>query len=194
VPQLSATEEFVMERFDRDDRETGLASDMLRGVVAGLVATWVMDRVDWFMVRREPEASRRLTWEVRPRHMDPAHVIAAEATEAAGVALSSRQLDTAGIAVHYAIGIAPAAVYGALRGRVPGVDAGAGLAYGLAVFALEDEIANPALGFAAPPGRYPWQPHARGLVAHLVYGFATEMLLRAMDPARGRRRGRDRRR
>ncbi|HZB61048.1 MAG TPA: hypothetical protein VE423_00120, partial [Microvirga sp.] len=83
-----------------------------------------------------------------------------------------------------------AAIYGALRGRVPGVDAGAGLVYGLAMFALEDEIANPAFGFAAPPGRYPWQPHARGLVAHLVYGVVTEMLLRAMAPRSRRRRGR----
>ena len=179
-----------MGRFDRREDEPGIPSDMLRGAVAGLAATWVMDRVDWFMYGQEPEESRRRTTEVRPRHMDPAHVIAAEATEAAGVALSSRQLDTAGLAVHYAIGVAPAAIYGALRGRVPGVDAGGGLAYGLAMFALEDEIANPALGFAAPPGRYPWQPHARGLVAHLVYGVVTELMLRAMSPRPSRRRSR----
>jgi hypothetical protein len=56
------------------------------------------------------------------------------------------------------------------------------------MFAPEDEIANPSLGFAAPPRRYPWQPHARGLVAHLVYGVVTEMLLQTMtaQPRRSR--------
>ena len=42
---------------------------------------------------------------------------------------------------------------------------------------VEDELANPLLGIAAPPGRHPWQAHARGLIAHLIYGVATDVAL-----------------
>lgn len=52
------------------------------------------------------------------------------------------------------------------------------------MFIIEDEVLNPALGFAAGPTKYPWQPHARGLVAHLVYGFVTDAVLRALTPRR----------
>lgn len=161
-----------------------VAGDMLRGAVAGVVAGWVMDRVDWFMYDRESDRVHRQTWGARPRHMDPAHVMAAEGAEAVGVDLAPRRLDQAGTAVHYALAIAPAMLYGAARPRVPGVGAGRGLAFGAAMFVVEDEGLNPALGFAAGPTEYPWQPHARGLVAHLVYGFVTDAVLRALAPSR----------
>jgi hypothetical protein len=161
--------------------EDSVALDMVKGAVAGTVATFVMDRVDWFLYGLEPERSRRRTWAVRPEHKDPAHVIASRTSQALGAG-PIPQFHPAGTAVHYAIGIAPAAIYGAMRGRVPGVGAGRGLAYGLGMFLLEDEIANPAMGFAAPPQRYPWQPHARGLVSHLVYGLVTDLVLGALSP------------
>ena len=37
-------------RYRPDD---SIAADMLKGAIAGAVATWVMDRVDWAMYRRE---------------------------------------------------------------------------------------------------------------------------------------------
>ena len=52
-----------------------------------------------------------------------------------------------------------------------------GLLYGLGPFLLEDELANPVAGFAAGPTAYPWQAHARGFVAHLVYGVVTDTVL-----------------
>jgi hypothetical protein len=149
---------------------------MVAGAVAGLAATWIMDRVDWFLYRREPARSRHRTWGVRPQGKDPAHVLASRASEALG-GEPVPQGHPAGLAVHYAIGVAPAALYGALRERVPAVGAGSGLAFGAAMFVIEDEIANPLLGAAAAPQRYPWQPHARGFVSHLVYGVAADAAL-----------------
>ena len=87
------------------------------------------------------------------------------------------------------IGIAPAAVYAAMRGRVPGIDAGRGLGFGFAMFVLEDEVVNPALGVAAPPQRYPWQPHAQGLISHLVYGLVADWVLHALAPKARARAG-----
>ena len=90
-----------------------LAADMARGAVAGAVATFVLDRVDWFVYGLEPEWSQRQTWEVRPEHKDPAHVIASKIAETFGAG-PIPQGHAAGLAVHYAIGITPAALYGAL--------------------------------------------------------------------------------
>lgn len=156
--------------------EGSVAGDALKGALAGAVATAVMDRVDWFLYRREPAASRQQTWAVRPEGKDPAHVVASRASVAMG-GDPVPQGHPAGAAVHYAIGIVPAALYGIAREHFPAVGAGAGLGFGLAMFVAEDEVANPLLGLAAPPQRYPWQPHARGLASHLVYGLVTEAVL-----------------
>jgi hypothetical protein len=169
-----------------------LAFDVLKGAVAGAVGVWAMDRVDWFMYERglDTPETRRQTEAARPGGMDPAHVTAKMAADAIGVRLSSPKENPAGLAVHYSLGIMPGMLYGAMRGRVDYVGAGRGLGYGFALFVLEDEIANPLLGTAAPPGRYPWTAHARGLVAHLVYGLVTDAVLSLLNGGRGRpRRG-----
>ena len=157
-----------------------VTADALRGAVAGAVGVWVMDRVDWSMFEHEDEEARRRTESVRPDGKDPAHLMAGRAAEAVGLK-AVPQPHPAGIAVHYALGIGPAALYGALRDRVPAVGAGRGALYGLAVFLLHDEMMNPAAGLAAPPHRYAWQAHARGLVAHLVYGLVTDAVLHGLQ-------------
>lgn len=167
-----------------DDRsreaQSSVAADLLKGAAAGAVATWALDRVDWFMYNQEPEASRRQTWAVRPEHKDTAHVMASKASQALGDE-PIPEGHVAGSAVHWALGFGPAALCGAMRDRVPGVGAGRGLAFGFTIFVLEDEVANPAFGFAAPPQRYPWQPYARGLMAHLVYGVVNDLVLSGLN-------------
>ena len=180
-----------LEATDRTTRGDGgeLAFDVLKGAVAGAVGVWAMDRVDWFMYERglDTPETRRQTEAARPGGMDPAHVTAKMAADAIGVRLSSPKENPAGLAVHYSLGIMPGMLYGAMRDRVDYVGAGRGLGYGFALFVLEDEIANPLLGTAAPPGRYPWTAHARGLVAHLVYGLVTDAVFSLLS---GRRQSR----
>jgi hypothetical protein len=55
------------------------------------------------------------------------------------------------------------------------------------LFLVEDELVNPVLGTAAPPGRYPWQAHGRGLVAHLVLGFVTDAVFSLLGAGLARR-------
>ena len=62
--------------------------------------------------------------------------------------------------------------------------AGGGLLYGLALFLFNDELMNPLIGASGRPTAYPLQAHARGLVGHLVLGFATEAGLKALGRAR----------
>jgi hypothetical protein len=163
----------------RDERDSVLA-DTLKGAVAGGIAVWVMEQVDWYMYKHEDPAARQRTQRVRPDGMDPAHVMANKVAGAFGTDLSPRQPHPAGIAMHYMFGIAPGALYGALQDRVPGLGVGRGALFGLGMFLIQDELANAASGLSARPSQYPWQAHARGLVAHLIYGVVTDTLLRIL--------------
>lgn len=59
---------------------------------------------------------------------------------------------------------------------------------GFGLFVFQDELINAAAGLSGNPKDYPWQAHARGLVAHLVYGLMTDVAFSAMKAeALGRR-------
>ena len=157
-----------------------LVADMAKGAIAGALGVWVMDRVDWFMYEHEDPGARRRTQHARPGGLDPAHVVADKIASAAGADLSPSQRHPAGMGIHYSLGIGPGAIYGALRDRVPYMGAGRGTLWGFALFALQDEVLNSAAGLSGKPRDYPWQAHARGLLAHLVYGAVTDIAFSVM--------------
>lgn len=161
--------------------ESRWLADALLGAAAGAVAVWVMDRVDWFNFRHEDPEARRRTEAVRPGGMDPGHVFASRVAGAAGVELTPAQHHAAGQATHYAIGILPAALYAVLRRKAPLITSGHGTLFGTGMFLLQDEGLNTITGLGAKPGEYPWQAHARGLAAHVVYGLVLESVLRFAD-------------
>ena len=156
-------------------------SSALMGAVAGAVAVWAMDRVDWFMWRRVDPRARAQTTRVRPGCEPPSHALVSKMECFAGLKPTERQHDLAGNITHYAIGVAPAAGYALMREKLPGRGVSRGVVYGLSLFLVQDEAMNSLSGLAAKPSAYPWQAHARGLVAHLVYGVTTELLLNAME-------------
>ena len=165
----------------RDQNESSGLAKALMGAAAGAIGVWALDRVDWFMWNRMDEADRERTRAARPSGEPPAHVAATKLEELTGVELSERAHATAGDAVHYSIGIAPAIGYALLRDKLPFDGPVRGLAYGLGLFLMQDEALNTATGLGGRPGDYPWQDHARGLVAHLVYGLTTELTLNLME-------------
>lgn len=169
-----------MEYHSQNHQGDSILTDAIKGAVAGGIAVWAMSQVDWYMYNHEDPQARRQTQRVRPGGMDPGHVLANRAADAMGRELSPRQPNPAGIAVHYMLGIAPGALYGVLQDRAPAIAMGRGSAWGLGMFLIQDELANPVSGLSAPPGDYPWQAHARGLVAHLVYGVVTDAVLRLL--------------
>ena len=162
----------------------------LMGAVAGAVGVWLMDRADWFMWNREDGAARAKTVAVRPGGEAPAGVLASRVEKHVGARPTDRQHDVAEVAIHYVIGVGPAAIYSLTRDKLPVSGAARGLLYGLGLFLIQDEALNAASGLSAKPQRYPWQPHARGLVAHLVYGLTTEVSLNLMQKALGGSNGR----
>jgi uncharacterized membrane protein YagU involved in acid resistance len=159
-------------------------ADLMIGAVAGAAAIWVMDRVDWFNFRHESDEARRRTEAVRPRGAPPAQVMVTKAAERLGAAPSQQQIQSASKVVHYMLGIVPAALYSVYQSRYPAISKGRGTLFGLGVFLLHDEGMNPLMGWSAKPTAYPWQAHARGVVAHLVFGAVTDALVRKL---KGRR-------
>ncbi len=172
------------QQVSRDD----LLMKALKGAVAGAVGVWLMDRLDWFMFRHEDQLARHRTEQVRPGGQAPARVAVKKAADALGTHLTASQLESAGLALHYALGIGPAAAYGALRERLPATSQGQdllhGLGFGLGLFLIQDEGLNQAMGLSAKQKDYPWQAHARGLVAHLALGLVTNTVLNLLESPR----------
>lgn len=166
----------MRQRIERRD----LLTDAVRGAVAGVAATWVMGKVTTFLYEREDERAREA--EDRARGGKTAYGVAAEkAAGLAGRELSDEERKKAGAAVHWALGASAGAVYGMMRDRAPGTDAGAGTLFGVAFWLAVDEGANAALGLTPGPRAFPWQAHARGLAGHLALGAATDLSLRLLD-------------
>lgn len=181
--QVAGNEKVIRLRGDQiaNQERQGLGLDLLKGALAGAAAVWVMDRVDWFLYNREsPATQAKLRW-VRPHGLDPAHVAAGKLAGTLGKELTPRQPNALGRSIHYSLGVGPGAVYGALYKRVPAIGAGSGMVYGLGLFLAQDEGLNTAAGLSGSPQDYPWQAHARGLIAHLVYGATLDAGLRLLN-------------
>lgn len=157
-----------------------LPREILKGAVAGAVATWVMGVVTSYLYKHEdPEVRRE---EDRARGNRTAYGVAAEKVAGmVGTRLQKEQRERLGMAIHWGLGVGTGALYAALRDHLDRVDAGYGLAMGATFWGLVDEGLNPALGLTPGPTEFPWQTHGRGLAGHLSFGVVTESTLRVLD-------------
>ena len=162
----------------------GVGRDILAGAIAGAAAVWVADKLDQAIYRAGgPEGVRR-TEAARPGGMDPAHVLAKRAADAAGVNVGDPKNNPAGHTIHYGIAAGMGALYGLLRGMAPGVSTGRGALFGIAAFIVQDEIGNTVMGTAGNPLNYPVRDHARGAAAHILFGIVTDLGARLISPWR----------
>ncbi len=72
-------------------------------------------------------------------------------------------------------------IFGALRNRIPLIEAAGGLVYGVGLWLIGDELMMPVLKLSPPSTEFPWQNHARAAANHVTYGAtleATHNLLR----------------
>ena len=148
--------------------------DAARGAVAGALATWIMDlaTTGLFVAQSDEVTAREEA--ARPEGRSSIGNLIARVEAMTGLGLDDSQRSLAEQAVHYGLGVAPGALYGILRDRVPLIGAGRGLPYGLALFVVNDEYLNTRLGLAGPYGDYPIETHWRGLVGHAVLGVTTD--------------------
>ena len=142
--------------------------DLLKGAVAGAVATFVMGKVTGYMYEHEDRDARRREDDARGGH-------------SAGTSLDPSQRERLGSAAHWALGIGAGAAYAVLRRRFQSFGSAAGTAFGTGFWVFLDEGLVPALGLTPGATAFPWQTHARGLVGHLTFGTVTEGTLRLLD-------------
>lgn len=146
-----------------------VGTDLIKGAIAGAVATWVMGKVTGVLYEREGRRARR-------QEAD-----APGGTMAVGRPLDPRDRERYGAAVHWALGVGSGAVYAVLRRRFNAVGRAAGVGFGSLFWAAVDKGAVPALGLTAGPRAFPWQTQARGLAGHLTFGTVIDGTLRLLD-------------
>ena len=145
-----------------------LWADIAFGLVAGAIATFVMDKVGSYGYQLEDEQARH--YEEALRHEDPPEVLAGKIAEAIGsVELDKEAKQKYGMAIHWGYGIVWGGVFGALRDRVPLVGSAGGMTFGLGLWLIGDELMMPVMKLSPPSTEFPWQNHARAAVNHFVY-------------------------
>src|SRR5205814_6759270 len=150
---------------------------LVAGAVSGGIATWLMDMVTTGIQQGQSRSDAQREKAAQANGKSSVENLLETAEAGLGVRLDDSLRPIALQGIHYGLGIGPAALYGALRGRLPLIDAGRGLAFGGLVWAVNDNYLNTALGLAGPPSAYPASTHFRGFVGHLVLGAATDTLL-----------------
>jgi hypothetical protein len=157
-----------------------LATDILIGAAAGIAATWLMGKTTTLIFERQSKSVHER--EKSARGGESAYAKAADKVAGVfGMELSDQQKQQYGKAIHWALGVGSAALYGAAQRRVRNPSLASGLLFGGLVWLIADEILNPALDLTPGPAAFPWQTHARGLASHLVYGAATSSAFRAIE-------------
>ena len=97
--------------------------------------------------------------------------------------LTKSEKEKVGAVAHYAMGVTSGAIYGAMAEAVPATTVAAGLPFGAAVWVIADEAIVPAVGLSRTSSEYPASIHAYAFASHLVYGFTTEIVRRAVRRA-----------
>lgn len=163
-----------------EDHENSLFVGAVRGAIAGFVATWLMDQVTTGLASSQSEADKRAEEAAMPDGRSSVGNLVARLEEATGTTLDRDRRDLASAAIHYALGVVPGALYGALGGRSSRIGTADGLLYGMALWALNDEFLNAKLGLSGPVDAYPMSTHTRGAVGHAVLGTTTDTVVRLL--------------
>lgn len=101
----------------------------------------------------------------------PTHTVARRLTEQLARRGPLEHPQAAAQAVHLAFGSAWGALYGLTAGTLPRVGTlKGGLAFGMAVWLVSDDVLLPAFRLSAWPHHYPVKNHAYAVLAHAVYG------------------------
>jgi uncharacterized membrane protein YagU involved in acid resistance len=154
-----------------------MLGNMIRGAIAGTVATWVMDLVTTGMMAGQPESVTAREEAARPNGRSSVENLIDLLSERLGWTPDPDERERLAVVIHYGLGAVPGAGYALLRRRVPFLGAANGALYGLLLWLANDEYLATRLGIAGPPEAYPAETHVRGLVGHLALGVATDTTL-----------------
>jgi uncharacterized membrane protein YagU involved in acid resistance len=159
---------------------------MLAGAIAGLAASWAMNRFQesWSEVQQKLQQHSEAQ-ESSGGEDATMKTVGAIGHDVLHIELSREQKESYAPLVHYAFGTATGALYGALAEHYPVVKKKWGTEFASAVFLAADELAVPALKLSKPPIESPISKHIYGWASHLVYGLSTETARRGMRAMMG---------
>jgi len=119
-------------------------------------------------------------WQERSEHQNSNELAAqALARYVLGRRVTQEELRVAAPLMHYFVGAAMGAIYGAYAERRHAD--GSGAAFGTTVWLAADEIAVPLLGLSDSTAHRLLEMHLQSLLAHLIYGTATEITRRSVQ-------------
>lgn len=167
--------------------KSGLLLGLALGALAGAIGVWRMNKVTAFLQKHQGAKASRREQHAQVEGKSVPTLAAEKITRALPVRLNDRSQEKAAMAVHYAMGILPAALYGVMQHRLNRTGPRAGVLFGTGLFLIGDEWLTCKLGLASRPSAYPWQTHARGLAGHLVYGLYTDSTFRLLRQLTTRR-------
>src|SRR6266496_3093089 len=158
----------------------GAWKGLVAGVVGGVIASWTMDRFQYWGLSFGGDDERELQQapSEEGNQEEPATVKTASAISEGvfGHSLTAREKEIAGPIVHYVVGTTAGTVYGLAAEYEPHVTTLAGIPFGVAFWLVVDEGALSLLGLARGPTAYPISTHAYALASHLVFGLTTEVV------------------
>jgi len=182
------------------NNESNLAANIAKGVISGLVASFVMNVF-------QQNASKLLSGDQKshgaqsqqdgsPDHGAGAYLAGKHADDPkdnaperlanlVSVAATDQPLDKddkhrGGTLFHYLFGATTGGIYAGLSQLAPVTGIGLGVPYGSAVWLVADEMVVPALGLSKASAEYPASIHAYALASHVVYGLTTDLVLRML--------------
>ena len=150
---------------------------VLRGALAGGIATWLMDLVTTGLLTDQSTSVTERERAARPNGRGPVENLVDRIERQLDLSIDDRQRSVLVQAIHFGLGIVPGASYATLRCHLPLLGAARGAVYGALLWVVMDEYFNTALGLAGVFDAYPLETHWRGLVGHVVLGVATDTVI-----------------
>lgn len=138
-----------------------LAKGLLAGLAAGVVGTVAMTFAERMFPPRSDESSEE----------EPTELFA---EKIAGHELSPEMREMAAEGVEWTLGIVAGAVYGMLTEYYPAATSKGGASFGIALEALTQEKALPALGLLRPKEDQTMRERASEMTSFVVYGITAE--------------------
>lgn len=148
-----------------------IARGIVTGVVAGAIASFVMDRFQALATPLLPSGGQ----DGEPATEQAASAIARDLT---GREVAEPDRPLAGQAVHYLLGIGLGVAYGVSAEFRPEVTSGYGSAFGIGAATLLDEGVVPAMGWGSAPWKTSLSNHLYSYASHLVFGATGEFVRR----------------
>lgn len=169
------------------DKRRNVAVNVAAGAIGGLAASAAMVGVQWVWHALSDDGKHEPRPDPQQHKSEPDDEQSATrklariaAAKIANRRLTPEQEKAAGGAIHYVFGTVAGGLYGLACAGTEKAGIAQGVPFGAAVWALGDELAAPKLGLTKPASEFPASKHAYAFTAHVLYGYVTETVRRAI--------------